>query len=111
LDDHERVDVEPARAVYRHGDIEVVVEQVSADQWQRGVYVAGVEVFYATGPVFGGGAPAAAASALMTLMVRLASDAPMNAAVQAQVADRADDFRAVRTVLLRDPASLQVTEP
>jgi hypothetical protein len=97
--------------MYMHGDITVQVEQLSPDLWHRTVTVGGVEVFDAAGPVFSGGAATAAASALMTLMMRLASDAPMNAGVQAQVADRADDFRAVRSVLLRDPDSLLVTGP
>lgn len=104
------MDVEPARAVYRQDDVRVVAERLPSGLWQRTITVEGRPVFDGTAPAFPDEAPAAAASALMTLMMRLASDAPMNAAVQARVADRAEDFRAMRTALLRDPAALQVTE-
>src|SRR5689334_10773735 len=100
-------DDRPARAAYRLDDVEVVVEQRSPTHWHRTVNVAGLEVFTGTAPVFGDGPAAAAASALMTLIMRLASDAPMNARVQEQVADRAEDFRAMRTALLREPDSLR----
>src|SRR5689334_1097317 len=102
----------PAQAAlvttYRRADVEVRVQPEGTGRWSRVVLVAGEVVFDLPGPIFGEGPAAAASSALMTLIMRLASDSPLNAALASRLSDRADELAELRRVLQRDAASVLV---